>query len=218
MHSSMRTSQPRTLTPIVLPGDRFGDDDAALLRALKAGDIYAASRFYERYANHIARVLTRILGPDRELADLINDTFCAAYASVHRLKDSAKMKAWITKIAVHVARSCIRKRQRRRVLWFRYESDYSEPLHVPEPADPDVNDALSAVQAVLTKMSLENRIVFSLRFIEQLDLSAVAEACGVSLATVKRRIQRAEGEFAALARKHDCLVERMARTEKWESR
>ena len=56
-----------------------------------------------------------------------------------------------------------------------------------------------AVREALAVLSSDERIAFSLRHLEELELTEVASACGVSLSTVKRRLKRAEERFDALA-------------------
>jgi RNA polymerase sigma-70 factor (ECF subfamily) len=46
-----------------------------------------------------------------------------------------------------------------------------------------------------------------LRYIDGMELTAVAQACGVSLATIKRRLSRAQVTFSALAARQSVLVE-----------
>jgi len=64
-----------------------------------------------------------------------------------------------------------------------------------------VRDATRRVYRVLDTLPEDERIAFALRFIDDMELTDVAEACDVSLATIKRRLDRAEATFVARARK-----------------
>ena len=46
---------------------------------------------------------------------------------------------------------------------------------------------------------------FALRHVDGMELTAVAAACGVSLATIKRRLSRAQKTFVRLAAENDAL-------------
>jgi len=46
-----------------------------------------------------------------------------------------------------------------------------------------------------------------------MELTAVAAACGVSLATIKRRLSRAQATFVSLASQHAVLAEWLERGE-----
>jgi RNA polymerase sigma-70 factor (ECF subfamily) len=57
------------------------------------------------------------------------------------------------------------------------------------------------------KLPADERVAFALRFIDGMELTAVATACNVSLATIKRRLSRAQRTFNALALEHAALAE-----------
>lgn len=181
----------------------FTGDDAALVHAFRRGDPGARAALYQRHADHVHRVLYRILGFDRELADLHHDVFVRALGSLSKLEDPSTLKGWLTIIAVHVAQSAIASRQRRRWLWF------LPPEELPEVASAspsgEVLDALQATYVVLNTLPAEERVAFALRFIDGMELTEVAAACATSLATIKRRLARASDRFEAEARKHPVL-------------
>jgi len=54
-----------------------------------------------------------------------------------------------------------------------------------------------------------------LRFIEEMPLDDVAATCNVSLATVKRRIGRAEQRFVAIARRDPILRPLVEEGRRW---
>jgi RNA polymerase sigma-70 factor (ECF subfamily) len=53
------------------------------------------------------------------------------------------------------------------------------------------------------------RAAFILRFVEEMELTEVAEACAVSLSTARRRIRRAEQRFLKLLPQFPALAERV---------
>lgn len=181
----------------------FTGDDCALAEALREGGQGAQSAVYRRYAPHIQRVLTRILGFDPEVSDLVQEVFLRAFAAIRSLADGHRLKAWLTGIAVFVARETIRTRTRRR--WLSFAPPEKVPEQTVQEAPPDIKEAARSVYEVLADMSAEDRIVFALRFIDGMELTEVAEACDVSLATIKRRIDRARKRFAAKAARTPAL-------------
>ena len=69
--------------------------------------------------------------------------------------------------------------------------------------------------AILSDFPADERLAFTLRFVSEMQLTEVAAACKVSLATVKRRLARAEKRFVEAARSNPALTERMARGGRW---
>jgi RNA polymerase sigma-70 factor (ECF subfamily) len=186
----------------------FAGDDRALVVALRRRHPGAPAALYDRYAPHLQRVLARVLGSDPELPDLLHEVFFTALRDIAKLEDPDRLKAWLTMIAVFTARGCIRRRKRWR--WLRFRS----PSDVPDPPGEDVpyeaREALRATYAVLCRLDTEERIAFSLRFIDGMELTEVAAASGVSLATVKRRLQRARARFLELAVDEPALADRLS--------
>ena len=176
----------------------FAGDDAALLAAMRAGSPAALATFHDRYQALVHRTLLGVLGPERELSDLHQDVLVGALGALDRIRDPGALRAWLTSITIFTARTFLRQKARRR--WLRF-LPWDE---LPEPAaaisHPEVSEALRATYAILDTLPVDERLAFALRFVEGMELSEAALACGVSLATIKRRIARAEARFTALAR------------------
>jgi RNA polymerase sigma-70 factor, ECF subfamily len=199
-----------TNTPVPF---RFKGDDVALTAALKMGHPGAMEALFDRYSPHVERILVRLMQFDQELYDLLQDVFVEAYASVGALKDGVALKAWITSLAVHTARQRIRKRRRRRVYW---ASKTEAPPDIPiQDVGPSERELLRLVYALLEEMPTDDRIVFSLRFIDGMGIAEVASVCRRSPSTVKRRQKRAEKRFLAMARRIPILVELIERGDRW---
>ncbi len=181
-------------------------DDASLVEALVRGDPEAPNVLFERHAVHVRRVLARVLGADDELSDLLHDVFVRALDGIAQLDDPSTLKAWLTSIAVFTARGCIRRRARRRWLWFFAEVPEVEAV----PASHEASEALLKTYAILEKLPVDERIAFALRYVDGMELTQVAAACRISLATVKRRISRAEALFLVRAKKEPSLADWLA--------
>lgn len=188
-------------------------DDADLLASLRRGDPGATAALYDRYARHVIRVLARVMGQDPELDDLLHEVFVRAIEGVHQVRDGDRLRSWLTSVAVFTARGAIRYRTRRRWLGFR------PPEEMPDPAgslgDPEAADALRRTYAILANMPADQRIPFSLRNLDDMPLQDVAAACGVSLATVKRQLARAEHVFVRQARQDPVLRSWVERHPRW---
>jgi RNA polymerase sigma-70 factor, ECF subfamily len=160
---------------------------------------------FDRYATDVERVLCRILGPDSEIDDLLHEVFIVAMTSIDTLRDAGRLRSWITGIAVHKARKLIRRRKIRKLV--RLVAPHE--LFDYEAASPsaEVSEALRQTYRVLAQLPTDERIAFTLRQIDGMELLAIAEQTRVSLATVKRRVARAQKNFVTLARQNETLAE-----------
>lgn len=185
------------------------DTDAALVTLLRADPMSARGLLFDRYGGDVERILYRILGADAELYDVLHDVFLAALTSLSRLRDETALRSWLTGIAVHKAKKLIRRRQRWR--WIQSVAPFDLPEVVASTPSAEVNEALSHAYRALDGLPADERIAFALRHIDGMELTAIAAATRVSLATTKRRIVRAEVRFVELARQSDVLREWVAR-------
>ncbi|HWO11617.1 MAG TPA: sigma-70 family RNA polymerase sigma factor, partial [Polyangiaceae bacterium] len=127
---------------------------------------------------------------------------------IERLAEPNALRGWLAAISVHCARAELRRRTRsRRVSLF----PSSELPQVEAPiAPPELDEAVRATYHVLTRLSADERISFALRFIEGMELEELATACGVSLATAKRRLARARKKFVTIAQTYPSLSDWLA--------
>lgn len=180
----------------------FTGDDSALARALRRGHPGAPAALFDRYGRHVEGVLINLLGFDGEHEDLLHEIFAQALTCINKLQDDERLKAWLTSIAVHTARSCLRRRQRFR-LFLRRAAQQDLPVSV---ADAETRRAVGRVYRLLERMPTELRLAFALRFIQGMELTEVAAACDVSLATIKRRLAKARRRFMLAARGDSALA------------
>ncbi len=149
-------------------------------------------------------MLYRVLGRTGDVEDLVHDVLIAVLESISSLREDAKFRGWLTQVTVFVARGHIRKRRRK--WWLVFTGDLPERT---SEWDCEASEALRATYRVLDKLDADERIVFALRKIEGMELAEVALACGVSLATIKRWITKAEARFFELAADENALAEWM---------
>jgi RNA polymerase sigma-70 factor (ECF subfamily) len=190
-------------------------DDRRLLSALRADERRAPTLFFQRYAPRVQRILARILGQDESLADLVNETFFRALERINAVEDEDGLKPWLTTIAVFVARERIRQRKRQK--WLELFGHEAPEVAAPAPSE-ETKEAVKRLYHALDEMPEKERVVFALRFIEGMELTEVAAACDLSLATVKRVLQRAERRFVAFSERDALLREWMRGGERWGSR
>ena len=182
----------------------FAGDRAALVAALRRGEEGAAAALFHEYAPLVERTIGRVLGVDDDLPDATQEVFLRALRSVHRVRDPQALTAFILQITVCTATDWIRKRRRQRWLLFFAPGEVAE--HSSFSIDEIGRDALRATYRVLDRMNVEERTVFALRHIDGMELMQIARACGCSLATIKRRLRRANARFEALGRHEAALA------------
>jgi RNA polymerase sigma-70 factor, ECF subfamily len=202
-----RTTRPEPRTSVVRElhprsaGRSPGTPDALLVSEIRNGSTAAAGILFDRYGGHVERLIWSLLGPESEAEDVLHEIFVRALEGIDGVEDPSRLKSWLTGITVYTAREWIRRRTRRR--WLRFVDELPEPPTTA--ASEEVNEATRCTYDVLSGMASDDRIFFSLRFIEGMELSEVALACDVSVSTAKRRLKDAEKHFVARAKRHEAL-------------
>ncbi|MFT3767950.1 MAG: sigma-70 family RNA polymerase sigma factor [Minicystis sp.] len=173
-----------------------GPSDADLVRAAREGERWAKEAIFRRHARAVNAIAGRLLGFGADVDDLVQDTFVAALTSLDRLEKPEALGGWIAGIAVRLSH----KRIRRRVLFRRLGLLRTEPVDLDAVtstvAPPEVVAELRAIYAVVDRLPAEERVVLILRRVEGMELEAIAETMGRSLATVKRRLVNADEALA----------------------
>jgi RNA polymerase sigma-70 factor (ECF subfamily) len=175
--------------------------DPEIVAGLVDKDEKAAAALYDKYCNKVNHLVWRLLGADTEHDDVVHAVFIHIYTSIKNLKKPEALPDWITGIAVNTVRREIRNRKYRKI--FHLVSEY--PEYAPEQPFGGSEVPVKRVFGILNDMGADDHIVFVLRFVERNTLGEIAASCGYSLATAKRRVQKAKEEFIKRARKDAIL-------------
>jgi RNA polymerase sigma-70 factor (ECF subfamily) len=171
-------------------------DDEALARALVGRDPAAARLAWQRFSPMVRRIVRRAVGPVGEVEDLVQDVFLRLFLKVHTLREPKVLQAFIISITTLTLRQELRRRKLKSWLGLRPDPAASD-LRVVHP-DPLAREALERFYTLLDRFSSRDRTAFVLRFLEGMELCEVAAALGVSLATAKRCLVRAQRRMQAL--------------------
>lgn len=183
----------------VVPGG--GDaprGDAELVERACGGSHAAEEQIYRRYAPAVLALLMRLLGRRSDAEDATQDTFVIAFESMKQLRDPGALRTWLLRIAVSQARRRFRRRKLLGALGLHTGADDAtlESL-VADGVSPERRADLATLDRVLATLPADQRIAWTLRYVEGEELEAVAAACGCSLATAKRRIAAASAQVRA---------------------
>jgi RNA polymerase sigma-70 factor (ECF subfamily) len=141
---------------------------------------------FERYAPYVGAIGLKLLGRPHEVDDLVQDVFLAAHRGLLRRDNDAEIKGWLARVTVRLAK---RRMHRLRIRGFLGVGDQPQFERMAgRDASPEQRATIAAVYRVLDRQPVGNRIPWILRMVEGHPLAEVAELCGCSLATVKRRI------------------------------
>ena len=174
------------------PGAAKGPSDEALVARARRRESQAFEALYRRHAAFALNLAVHIQGTTADVEDIVHDAFVRAHERLAELRDTSAFRSWLGSIVVRLVRTRIRRRRLLAALGLAgHEPVDLEAVAAPE-ADPETRALLAQVYALLQTMPADDRIAWTLRHVERHGLDAVASLTGCSLATAKRRIQRAQ--------------------------
>jgi RNA polymerase sigma-70 factor (ECF subfamily) len=175
-------------------------DDAALARAGMLGQAWAQREIWYRFAPMVFSLLRRSLGARHEIEDLLQEVFLRVFGRLSTLENPVALRSFVYSFAVRVISEEIRRhrvRSRLAALFLTPVLDQTTP-HV----DFESREILARIQGVLDQMNDRVRAVFVLRRFDGVALTEIASGLGLSLATVKRDLDKAN-DFIATAIRRD---------------
>lgn len=158
-------------------------------------DIEALDRVYR---SRLLRFVAYSAG-DQDLAEsIVQDCLLKAYNNRESFRGDCAVYTWLC----HIATNLIRDHQRTRKFqfWRRIQKtapDLSElsSLLPSRESSPEsqilAREAAQQVAAALESLSLNQRTIFLMRFIEEMELQEICQATGMQISTVKTHLHRA---------------------------
>src|SRR5437764_334829 len=164
--------------------------DYAIYRAAIQGDRDAFETVIRSTSRNLFAIAYGILQNRQEAEDVVQDTFIKAWKSRWRMRDSAKLPAWLGMIARHRARDLARKR-------------WPEPL----PENFGSNEAVEfggataggradlegEVRSALAQLPEMHRAAVTLRYFEDLDYGTIEQTLGLTNGALRGILGRALG-------------------------
>ena len=163
-------------------------DDELMQRVVGKDDDRAYGELYHRHARRLMGFLFRQTGGDEALAaDLMQDTFMRVWTARDRFSGTC-FRTWLLAIAYNLVKNHYRHSEHQR----QYEQFVVQTQE--EIADNNIvsqmdNEAFDqALRQLLQKMPPESRLLFSLRFEEELTVPQIAVVMSLPEGTVKSRL------------------------------
>jgi RNA polymerase sigma-70 factor (ECF subfamily) len=161
-------------------GDPPGGADAGLVVRARSGDRDSFESLYRRHRERVART-AYLLVRDLHLAqDVAQEAFLIGWRDLSRLRDPSLFRAWVTGIAVNLARKVARPP-------VQVAEGVAEPGGDPD-RDIAVRDAIVALPRRL-------REAVVLRFYGGFTEAEMGAALGIPTGTVKSRLSRARARL-----------------------
>lgn len=131
------------------------------------------------YSPLLYRVCFVILGHEHDVEDALQETFIRYMQKAPPFQDDEHKKAWLIKVATNVCRDILRVNRRHQ----------HQPL-TEVAAASEIPESSLILESVLA-LPLKYKVVILLYYAEGYKVAEIAQLAGISVAAVKKRLQRA---------------------------
>ena len=170
--------------------------DSKLIRGLRNGEPEAYRKLYNEYVQKIGRIAKSYIGVD-DVEDVIQEVFMKVYKNIRKFRGDSALSTWIYRIAVNVCKDMLlKKRKKREILTsFGLEEDEKampEPVEEMQPTDELLREvSAEEIRRAIESLSEEDRLLITLREIEEMSYSDMANVVGKPVGTIKSRLHYA---------------------------
>jgi RNA polymerase sigma factor (sigma-70 family) len=158
-----------------------------LVRRAAAGDERAYSRLIQAYQSRLYNFVRSMVQNEELAEDITQESFVKAYFNLNKLKEPARFKSWLFRIANNNTLDYLRKKKL--PVQDVDESVRESYVDVGSPEAGAIEGERSAhIWSALAKLKPEQRNILVMCDIQGLSYAEIAEALGVPFGTVQSRI------------------------------
>ena len=175
------------------------------IRQAQNGDQDAFRRIMERYQGHVSKLLWRFTRDKNSHEELIQESFVQVYLSLHTYKARAPFEHWLSRIATRTGYRFWKQSKRYTYVplldndWEQLPQDLSDPMAPQQAAE--------LVHHLLSKLPPRDRLVLTLRYLDQCSVIETAHRTGWSPSLVKVQTHRAKQKLKKMLNNTDIEFE-----------
>ena len=162
------------------------DKMAELIAQLRGNSVEAFDRLIEQYGDRLYWHIRRVVVQHEEAEDVLQETFARAYTSIDDFRgdNESSLTAWLYRIATNLAINALRKRKR----WMLASLDSIRGdllATFEQESDPSADEIAVRLQKAILALPTKQRLVFNMRYYDELSFEQISAATGQSVSTLK---------------------------------
>ncbi|MCL5006123.1 MAG: sigma-70 family RNA polymerase sigma factor [Acidobacteria bacterium] len=173
--------------------------EAEWIKRCQAGDGEAFAPLVEAYQRRIFHLVFHLVRRREDVEDIVQDIFMKAFAAISSYNFQSSFGTWLNRIAVNHCYDYLRRRRSSRISYFWEMSEEGQrgiesTARSREPGGLSNEDRLALndlTSKLLGRAPAEDRVILTLKEIEEKSVEEIAEILGLKSSTVKVRLHRA---------------------------
>lgn len=145
---------------------------------------WAFNLIVRKYSERVYMHCRKMVVDHEDANDLVQETFIKVFAGLHNFRQASSLFTWIYKIATNECLLFLRKKRRR---FFLPIVDYSAELanKLQAQISPGASEIQKKLQAAILLLPDKQRLVFNLRYYDELTYEQISEITGTSVGALK---------------------------------
>ena len=168
-----------------------------VIRRVLAGEKELYEILMRRNNQKLFRVLRGYLSDQREIEDIMQDTYLQAYEKLWQYKQNAQFSTWLIRIGINKA--LVRIKQKAKIQANDVVSISDNPTieftdeKQPGPADKMMRkEAKEILEKAIENLDEKYRSVYIMREVEEMSMAEISDCLDLSVSNVKVRLHRAK--------------------------
>ena len=160
--------------------------DPQIVEAIRSGEPGAFAKLVRKYQGAVHGYAYHLTQDASAAEEITQETFLEAHLHLNNLRDSGKLRSWLRSLTYHHSMN-----------WFRHHREMAPLMDVLPTDQPSSTTILEqretqeALESVLRGLSEPHRVVITLKYMEGLRNSQIAEFLDLPQSTVDVRLHRA---------------------------
>lgn len=178
----------------------INEEDLRDIRRIIGGETETFKRLIERYQNRISSLMRRFTRDPELHEELVQDVFVEVYFSLSHYKAKAPFMHWLSRIATRVGYHFWKKKYRENRIQTVPLLDKDLPI-AQKIGDMNPTEAADLLHDLLDQLPPRDRLIITLRFVEDRSVEETARMTGWSEVMVKVQTWRAKGKLKKILEK-----------------
>ena len=161
-------------------------NEMELIAQLRSNAVEAFDRLIEQYGDRLYWHIRRIVVNHEDAEDVLQESFAKAYTSIadFRGDTESSLTAWLYRIATNIAINVLRKRKK--WVFASLDSLRGDLLSTFEhEVEPSADEIVVKLQRAILALPTKQRLVFNMRYYDELSFEQISQATGDSVSTLK---------------------------------
>jgi len=165
--------------------------DEILVMDCRSGSVKAMELLVSRWQKRLWRYAYNLTGDIEAAWDITQESWLGIIKGLRKLHDPARFRAWAYRIVTNKVNDWIRRNSKVNKVGLKdiHEQQYTEKKDV-------------GVKELLEKLEMKSKMVLTLYYYEQLNVSEISVALKIPKGTVKSRLHIARNELKILYQKY----------------